>query len=689
MSAERIREVQYTSEWTDAPTNTVPDWTNAKVVSGSPVLTTISVPALGGTAYAVRTRVSDVYGQSSEWSTHTKHTTLAGPDGKQTINLENTPATVIVDDDGLTVEDGAIIIKDAYGSVVLTSTGFGTSWLDFIAVGLQNYAFDVGPVGAITVPSPDADTTTLPYWAFVALNGDPLLERRANALSPSGYSLRVKFSAQDDEFYLGSNATSEVSGVPVTPLSWYSLEVLMSMHQVAAGGGRPRITALISFLDGALNPTRTEEIAVYENFTTGTFDVDNYLLVAESPIQTTNDEHYCYVDIFVDELDGHDAANYVDIHSVALRDGVSETQLQQDLSLNSLYLRGDGAGNALHVLGPAYIMDTLLADSDLEVTGDVFAAGVNINSEPVNSARRSGNLNLLWNGGFRHSGLGWSYYANGDSAAVWGMFDTGSTTWTLRDGDHPAYDTVTGPYGSTPYLMSTSSGTYEPFIQSGKMAVQEGEKYSLSVLFGIHRCTGAYASIWWYDKDGTFISADVVEATAYDIANKTGGTARSGYAEQKINGAVAPSGATSAEIIIVMRTPKTSGSDCYLFIDQVNFTKTAFAIPYEVPPQQGWNAPTLGNSWVNYGGSYSTAGWYIDRGGFVHLKGLIKDGTIDTAAFTLPVGARPALHLHFAANSYGAFGSVRVENDGDVWVVGGDTRWVSLDGITFLADGGW
>ncbi len=56
---------------------------------------------------------------------------------------------------------------------------------------------------------------------------------------------------------------------------------------------------------------------------------------------------------------------------------------------------------------------------------------------------------------------------------------------------------------------------------------------------------------------------------------------------------------------------------------------------------ENWIAPSLSNSWVNYGGSYSTAGYYKDPLGIVHIRGMVKDGTADTAVFTLPAGYRP------------------------------------------------
>jgi hypothetical protein len=102
--------------------------------------------------------------------------------------------------------------------------------------------------------------------------------------------------------------------------------------------------------------------------------------------------------------------------------------------------------------------------------------------------------------------------------------------------------------------------------------------------------------------------------------------------------------------------------------------------------QEDWIAPTLLNSWVNYGGGYETVGYMKDSLGFVHLKGLVKTGTIGLKFFTLPVGYRPAAVCIFAVASYALFGDVYVSVTGDVTANVGSSNWVSLAGITFKAE---
>lgn len=100
-----------------------------------------------------------------------------------------------------------------------------------------------------------------------------------------------------------------------------------------------------------------------------------------------------------------------------------------------------------------------------------------------------------------------------------------------------------------------------------------------------------------------------------------------------------------------------------------------------------FTAPTLLNSWVNNGSGWAAAGYYKDAFGFVHLKGLVKSGTVGAAIFTLPSGYRPAENETFAVQSNTAFGYCNVGSDGNVGASGGSNVNFSLSGIVFYA--GW
>jgi hypothetical protein len=105
-----------------------------------------------------------------------------------------------------------------------------------------------------------------------------------------------------------------------------------------------------------------------------------------------------------------------------------------------------------------------------------------------------------------------------------------------------------------------------------------------------------------------------------------------------------------------------------------------------------WVTPTLLNDWVNYGGSFAIAGYRIDNMGFVHLRGLIKDGSsADEIMFTLPAGYRPDWNILAPVknSATGKHGGLIITSAGNVsqQTSNGATAYVSLDGISFRADG--
>ena len=110
--------------------------------------------------------------------------------------------------------------------------------------------------------------------------------------------------------------------------------------------------------------------------------------------------------------------------------------------------------------------------------------------------------------------------------------------------------------------------------------------------------------------------------------------------------------------------------------------------------QENWTevgaagAPAFQNGWTNYGSVFNTAGYFKDSMGIVHLKGLVRGGTIgiNRAIFTLPAGYRPEKEeLHPVITSETAMGRLDIETDGKVVAYQGSPSWYSLDGITFRA----
>ncbi len=108
---------------------------------------------------------------------------------------------------------------------------------------------------------------------------------------------------------------------------------------------------------------------------------------------------------------------------------------------------------------------------------------------------------------------------------------------------------------------------------------------------------------------------------------------------------------------------------------------------------EGWHEigaasePTFVNSWVNFGGAIATAAFRKLPGGLVVLKGSMKDGTLGTDAFILPVGYRPAAALFIeVASVAGTSGRLQIESNGVVSPVGGNNAIYSVN-CSFFAEG--
>lgn len=93
-------------------------------------------------------------------------------------------------------------------------------------------------------------------------------------------------------------------------------------------------------------------------------------------------------------------------------------------------------------------------------------------------------------------------------------------------------------------------------------------------------------------------------------------------------------------------------------------------------------APTLLNSWVNYGSPYSDLSYCKNSESMVMLRGSVKNGS-SGVIFTLPDGYRPSAQLVFPIVSNNAFGRIDIGSDGNVVLNVGTNASVALDGITF------
>lgn len=100
---------------------------------------------------------------------------------------------------------------------------------------------------------------------------------------------------------------------------------------------------------------------------------------------------------------------------------------------------------------------------------------------------------------------------------------------------------------------------------------------------------------------------------------------------------------------------------------------------------EAWISPSLLNGWENYGSGYQDAGFLKDNFGIVRLKGLVKNGSINSVIFTLPAGYRPEASMVLLVNANGGPCYMEIHSSGSVYFTNASTAFVSLDNISFKA----
>jgi hypothetical protein len=110
------------------------------------------------------------------------------------------------------------------------------------------------------------------------------------------------------------------------------------------------------------------------------------------------------------------------------------------------------------------------------------------------------------------------------------------------------------------------------------------------------------------------------------------------------------------------------------------YNGTTFDLVTTVPT--AWVAPTLLNSWANFGAPHQVA-QYRKIGDMVYCRGLIRLGTFGSAAFTLPAGFRPPASVIFTSADNATPGEVTVDVSGNVIPTATNNTYQSLNGIIF------
>lgn len=193
--------------------------------------------------------------------------------------------------------------------------------------------------------------------------------------------------------------------------------------------------------------------------------------------------------------------------------------------------------------------------------------------------------------------------------------------------------------------------------------------------------------------------------------------------EQK---AAAPMQVDSQAKVVNLNADELDGKDSAEFLGKTEKAADADKIDgkdssqFATATSEGWHQiSTSGTTpfdrfydgWSNFDSQHSTAAYYKDSQGIVHLKGVVRGGgfydccynTERGMIFLLPQGYWPSEHRVFTAVSgsntavgridIGRGGCLATENipsgtcGAAVQAVGGSSGWITLDGISFRAEG--
>ena len=131
--------------------------------------------------------------------------------------------------------------------------------------------------------------------------------------------------------------------------------------------------------------------------------------------------------------------------------------------------------------------------------------------------------------------------------------------------------------------------------------------------------------------------------------------------------------------------PTLGGGDNRLYLQQ-ELANISQSIKSLTAADTSWHPFAYVNSWANYGAPFGPAGYRKLSNGLVVLKGLVQGGVAATIA-TLPAGYRPGHQgLFNMQTSPNVACRIDIATNGVISHTGGNAGWISLNGITFLAE---
>lgn len=260
------------------------------------------------------------------------------------------------------------------------------------------------------------------------------------------------------------------------------------------------------------------------------------------------------------------------------------------------------------------------------------------------------------------------------------IYDNANNKW--KPGAIPA---ALAPNGgaSFPILNAAVVAAVEPggTLASGSFASNGGRCYASVSGAGYRRAAAGIG------QGGIDVLVDgVLKATITQYFNET--EYHRALAEQNVDLGVLAAGSHTLTLRSYQMTAQPNGDD--------RFSASVFEVGGSVltPSPEAWHVvgaagePGFQNAWVNYGaGAYPPARFYKDPSGVVHLDGLIKNGAMNAAIFTLPAGYRPNYEELLGTISNGpVVARVDVDPSGVVHAEAGSNVWITLSGLSFRAE---
>jgi hypothetical protein len=148
----------------------------------------------------------------------------------------------------------------------------------------------------------------------------------------------------------------------------------------------------------------------------------------------------------------------------------------------------------------------------------------------------------------------------------------------------------------------------------------------------------------------------------------------SGLTAYAVNDAVLYNGSSYRRLLAGTTSAPTPDVDVTNWALVASQGATGATGPVASVTQEAWHVvgttgePVYQNGWVGFDAA-RPARFRKDPAGFVHIEGVVKSGTANGIAFTLPVGYRPLRALNLSVVSNGAPAFITVSTNGDVSAV--------------------